>query len=508
MGNVDKLERRMYQELIVTQIIKSKRERKNIIVELDAGMGKRIISFLLTRFLYRDERMLIITPSQTSLKDTVSTFKDLGISANDLGYITANTPSRLREKFLSKKRIVIATPISLANILRRKPDLLADFSLIIINEIDKVVRRVAETDEFSHDKEISTAKELTSRKIDRIRRIRLVYPWNELKKYFSSKTCLVGMSGTLRDKHILRLSNGEISFVPELETLINSLFPRDKPLTVLTMDTLIQRTDAGRYIVRNITIVKKIGVIDNKIQALDSILTNEIRNIGRKIMDRYKEMFVEKNIEKLEKGLPLIPDTDFQKRKYLRLALVRRFIFASLPEHYSRFLKKRSIRSLIERSLGISINEAIPEESTKIRKIVEIATSWTLSGRKITVLCSFIRVAEKLYHELKARGIKAYLLTGKTPNKGEILERFKKLSDAAVLIMTPVGERDIDLSQIDLIIVHDVISTVKTMYQRIKRGRRCLVSIIYYRGTQEEKKVHVLLDRMKKLYPWSLKVES
>ncbi len=507
MGDVEKLERRMYQELIIGQILKSKHEGKNLIIELDAGMGKRIISFMLTHSLKPSERILIITPSQTSLRDTVSTFKALGIPSKDLGYITSGVPKKLKEKFLREKRVVVATPISLANILRLNPNALKTFSVIIINEIDKVVRRVAETAAVPHGEELATAKELSKIRGEPKRRVRLVYPWTELKKHFPKEACLVGMSGTLRDKHILRMENGEISFVPELDTLIDALFPKDKTLNIITMDSLIHRTDAGRYLIRNITIVRSISVNDPKIQALDSVITNEIKEAGRKLMERYREMFTEKNIEKLEKGLALIPDDDFLKIKYLRLALVRRFLFASIPDHYSKFLRRKSIKSLIEKTLNERIDNVVPEKSSKISKIIEITAKWLSSGRKITVLCSFIRVAMKLYGELNSMGFKTYMITGQTLNKGEILEKFKGTDSPAVLIMTPVGERDIDLSQIDLILVHDIISTVKTMYQRIKRGRRCFVGILYYKNTFEEKKVKILLERMKKLYPWSLKIE-
>ncbi|MHA1676142.1 MAG: hypothetical protein ACTSU6_03080, partial [Candidatus Njordarchaeales archaeon] len=59
----------------------------------------------------------------------------------------------------------------------------------------------------------------------------------------------------------------------------------------------------------------------------------------------------------------------------------------------------------------------------------------------------------------------------------------------------------------DLVLVHDVVNTVKTMYQRFKRGRRSFVLILVYKDTFEEIKVKKLLDRMQKLYPWSISIE-
>jgi len=506
------IERRKYQELIISEILKGKREGRNLIIELDAGMGKRIVSYLLTKTLPREERILIITPSQASLRDTYSTFQTLykrsGMNVDEIGYISAGVPAQVKRKLLETKRVIIATPISLVNVLRKNPTLLRDFSIILINEVDKAVRRAAEVEEEGEEIRISTAKELSKVKRKVVKRVRLTYPWNELKKFFPPNACIIGMSGTLRDKHIVRDISGEVVFMPELETLMDALFPKEKPLNIITMDYLIQRTDADRYIIRNITIIRKIPVEDERIEKIVNAISEEIERTGERIITKYGKMFTEKNIEKLERGLPLIPDTDFLKIKYLRLALVRRFVLASIPEHYRRFLKRKSIKNLLEKKTGEKLDDLIPEKSSKVEKILEIARNWIELGKKVTILTSFIRVAEKLKRELEKLGLRVFLITGKTLYKGKILSEFKSSKDPAVLVMTPVGERDIDLSDVELIIVHDVISTVKTMYQRFKRGRRCFVSVLYYKNTFEEKKVNKLLDRMKKYYPWSLKVEN
>lgn len=505
------IERRQYQMKIVSEILKAKREGKNLIVELDAGLGKRIIAYLLTKILPRNERILIITPSQASLRDTVSTFislyKEENANPNEIGYVTAGTPSWMKRRTLKEKRVVIATPISLANVLRKNPSLIENFSLIVINEIDKVVRRVAEKAEEEEDIHIETAKSLIKMPINRKRRIRLTYPWNELKKMFPQKACLVGMSGTLRDKHVIRDTGGYVEFKPEIETLIEALFPREKPLEIITMDALIRRTDAYRYIIRNLTIVRKIGVKDEKISSIVNIITDEIYKTGEKIAEKYKSLFKEKEIETVEKAITLIPETDPYKIKFLRLALVRRFVLASIPSHYKRFLMKRSIRRLLEEKTGRKLEELIPDKSSKIDKIIEISKEWSKLGKKITILTSFIIVANEIKKRLEEEGLRAFLITGRIREKGTVLEDFKKHQEPAILVMTPVGERDIDLADVELIIVHDIISTVKTMYQRFKRGRRCIVAVLYYQGTFEEKKVNKLLDRMKRSYPWSLQVE-
>jgi ERCC4-related helicase len=129
------------------------------------------------------------------------------------------------------------------------------------------------------------------------------------------------------------------------------------------------------------------------------------------------------------------------------------------------------------------------------------------TNSKAVVLCSYIDTAKGLLNTIEASKVKAFLITGQVRNKGNILTEFKEYTGKAVLIMTSVGERDIDLPQAKLLIVYDSINTTKTMYQRMKRTRGGLVLCLYYKNTFEEKKVSRLLQDIKKRYPWSSVIE-
>ncbi|MHA1615917.1 MAG: DEAD/DEAH box helicase [Candidatus Njordarchaeales archaeon] len=504
------IEKRLYQARIVAAISYALKNNRNLLVELDAGLGKRIISYLLSKHL-RNERILIITPSQASLRDTVNTFLELykaeGLNKDELGWITAGVPSFMRRKILEKKRVVIATPISLANVLRKHPHLINNFELIIINEIDKVVRRVSEEAEESEEVILESAKTFSPDRVKALRKLRLTYPWNELCKLFPKDACIVGMSGTLRDQHLIRTKEGVV-LKPEIDTIIENFFPKNKELDIITMDDLIRRTDAGLYVVRNLTVIKRVKVSDEKVERILDALTQEIDKTAEKIIGRYPDTFREKNIENVEKAITILPENDLLRIKMLRLALVRKFVEASIPSHYRKFLYRRGIRRIIERITGEKLENLIPEESSKINKIVEIMKDWISRGEKVVILTSYIRVAERIRETITKEGFgNVFLITGRTFNKGEVLSSFKNINEPAILIMTPVGERDIDLSDVGIIIVHDIISTVKTMYQRIKRGRRCFVIILHY-GGHEEKKVLKLLERMQRKYPWSIRIHA
>ncbi|MHA1596297.1 MAG: hypothetical protein ACTSWV_01485, partial [Candidatus Asgardarchaeia archaeon] len=114
-----------------------------------------------------------------------------------------------------------------------------------------------------------------------------------------------------------------------------------------------------------------------------------------------------------------------------------------------------------------------------------------------------LRVIKDFMEEV---GVKTFLLTGEVIDKGTILREFKGSRGPSALMMSPVGERDLDLSGVDSLIVMDTINTVKTMYQRMKRIRGGNVIILYYGNTSEESKVKRLLREMKKKYGWSIRI--
>jgi ERCC4-related helicase len=97
-------------------------------------------------------------------------------------------------------------------------------------------------------------------------------------------------------------------------------------------------------------------------------------------------------------------------------------------------------------------------------------------------------------------------ITGASADKADVLKRFKQDAEQRVLVMSPVGERDLDIPQADVMVVCDTINTTKTMYQKFKRTRGGLVLLLAYAGTSEERKVRRVLQGVLDKYPWSTAV--
>jgi len=141
-----------------------------------------------------------------------------------------------------------------------------------------------------------------------------------------------------------------------------------------------------------------------------------------------------------------------------------------------------------------------------VKKIIKIVQNQPNSSKTV-ILCSYLDTAHLLKGLIEKKKISTFLVTGEVRNKGMVLNEFKKFPLKSVLVMTSVGERDIDLPEARLLIIYDTINTVKTMYQRMKRTRGGEVFCLFYEGTFEERKVKRILQEIAKNYPWSSIIE-
>lgn len=493
-----KLERRGYQLWLLAVVARAKNENKNAIVELDAGMGKRIISYLICRMM-SNENILIITPSRASVWDMALTFKELSGNDDWFGVISGGMHKWLKLRNLSEKRVIITTPISLLRVLEKNPNVARRFGIVIINEVDKIVRRIPHI-----------VRNMNRCLEEEKRGGVLVYPWSHLRKYLAENACWVGMSGTLRDEHIILEKNG-LRIRSELETVAEIFFPK-KPLIIVTMDQLIEKTDAKSFIIKNLTIIRPVGIKDSNVKVLVDSITSEIEEVIDKIREYYSKLYPPedtpmKQREKIQRAISLLSPTNPLKIKFLKLALARRHIFASPPRVYVKFLSKPMFRRIVQKYSEKSLEDIIPQKSSKIESISRICKEWISLKNNIIIVSSYVRTALYIRKVLEKTCPNAniLLLTGRTYNKKRVIKDFKEKSPS-ILILTPVAERDLDFPEASLVIIHDIISTIKSMYQRIKRARRSMVMILYYADTYEEKKVNILLSRMIKKYPWSIRI--
>ncbi|MFW9975942.1 MAG: helicase-related protein [Candidatus Thorarchaeota archaeon] len=459
---------RGYQTHILEEL--GKNRGVPLLLELDCGLGKRFITHQLVAKKFPEAKIIIIVHSSSSLAETVDYLRsEYGGLEDDLGELSSRVSSGRRVRTLQEKRVIVATPQVLAGIYEKNPSLLEPFEIVLINEVDTLVRRTGS-------------------------RTALVFPWSSLLIHLEGKW-LIGMSGTLRDDHAV-FTNEQVEIRRELDTL--KQFFIDAKL--ITMDDLYG-TDVEEYLEPTFLTISKVN--DSKIRTISKILDELIRNtrtdIMNELVDNDNLHLVDGDARRVHLMLERLPINDDLKGQYSGLLMLRKYVYAMPPKQFLRMFHGKYVKHYFNVS---DLRKTLPALSSKVSRVLEIA----IRHQKTVVLTSYLEMVAQVQDVLEKAGLSVLTITGKIQNKGDVLREFRDDEDTQVLIMSPVGERDLDIPQADVMIVCDTINTSKTMYQKFKRTRGGLVTILAYAGTSEERKVSRLLARVLERYPWSTAV--
>ncbi|MHA1169133.1 MAG: helicase-related protein [Candidatus Hodarchaeales archaeon] len=460
------IEERKYQSKILTLVDENIQQGKNIVIELDCGMGKRILMYLLLD-KHPDKNIMVILQSTASLLETRDYFQKLGLK--NVVTISSKISGRYRQKLLAESKIVLSTPQSLENTLKKIDSTTASrFDFLIINEIDLLVRR--------------TAYGRT-----------MVFPYNSLLPRFSNAT-VIGLSGTLRDSHLLvNIDNAEI--VKEIDTLSAGL----KNMKVISMEEILTDTDFNEYV--SLTRIIKFPVIDKKVseflQGLDMIIKQKREEIKEDLSENEPDFMASIPGGSIDIMIDRLPVDEKIKNNYLSLLMIRKYLVSMIPSQAKRFLYR--VKELDKEKI-----RDLPLIPARINVIIELIEKQ--DETRAVILCSYIKTAESICDELERNGYSSFLITGQVSKKNEVLNQFRSCQKPCGLVMTSVGERDLDIQEAKLLIIYDTINTIKTMYQRLKRTRGGTVVFLYYPETSEERKVSRLMYGIKKKYPWTVEV--
>lgn len=455
------IESREYQSFIIERISSLIDENQSVILELDCGMGKRVLMYRLLTEVFNKNKVVIFLQTHSSLEETAIYLEKEYGGIDKLAAIKSGTNADYRKYIIENNRVILSLPTVFSNTLKKYPELANDIEIVIINEVDQIVRRVSQ------------------------RRV-LCVPWNILLPTLENSK-VIGMSGTLRDDHIV-LDDNQLKLRNELKTLLEFI-PKSSTITIEDfMDTDIKEFIQDTEVHIN-------PVKDKKTAAIINMISEQIKAVREEIIKEVGETSP-KDLAKLKKDffntLPLIAVETELVEKLNRLLLLRKYVYSMPASSYRNYL----FRYDFERKENVDL----PEVSGKELEIIKIAKNY----QKVTVLCSFLSTVDSLSELLKKEGFEIFIVTGRIKNKGEILDNFKKTEKQAALILSPVGERDIDLPQTEVIIVYDLVNSPKTVYQKMKRGRGGKVILLFYDQTSEKQKVKNVVNNIAVRYPWSL----
>ena len=459
---------RGYQTYILDRV--SELTATPVLLELDCGLGKRFITHQIVAQRFPDTGILIIVHSSSSLVETIDYLKgEYGGLEDELGELSSRVQSGRRIYDLHEKRVIVTTPQVLTTMFQKEPSLFDRFQIVLINEVDTLIRR-------------GSGKSA------------LVFPWPTLLPYLKGKW-IIGMSGTLRDDHAV-FTKEQIEIRDELTTL-REYIPGAE---LITMEDLYD-TDVEDFIEPTFLAVST--VTDSKIHSISRILDELIRDTRNEIMN---ELEAEGNLEmvagdsrRVHLLLERLPVTEELKGRYSGLLMLRKYIYAMPPKQFLRMFHGDYLKHYF--NIG-DLRRTLPSVSAKTTRVLKIA----IEHNKTLVLTSYLEMVSQVKDVLKKAGLSVLTLTGQTRDKGEILRSFREDTGQSVLVMSPVGERDLDIPHAEVMVVCDSINTTKTMYQKFKRTRGGLVVLLAYSGTSEERKIQKLVERILTRYPWSTAV--
>jgi ERCC4-related helicase len=431
--------------------------KANPILELDCGLGKRFITHQLVTKRFPKLRFVVVTNSTGSHAQTVDYFRKVyGDTEDEVGDLR-RAPYYLRKQILEEKRIIITTAQVLANVLSKHRSLISGLDALIINEVDTIVRKLG--DERN-----------------------LVRPWNTLLLRDFKDKWIIGMTGTLWDEHVIQ-SGTRIQKQKDIDTLLKQI-PRS---TVLLMEDFMD-SDIQEYVEpTQIEIVHVEGGLIKTVLVIIELMISDLR-------PRIKGFVPDATTSTMHLD-NRIPSNI--RRRYSWLLFLRKFVYARPPRNYLKYLNNRFFKEHLNYNV---LRRKISKTSPKVGEAVQIA----LDSYKSVILCSYLDMVGDIEEGFFGTGIEVFKITGQVSDKGEVLRDFRNIESKAVLIMSPVGERDLDIPEADMMVVCDAINTSKTMYQRIKRTRGGRVVFLAYEGTSEVRKIELLIERIMKNYPWSI----
>ncbi len=144
-------------------------------------------------------------------------------------------------------------------------------------------------------------------------------------------------------------------------------------------------------------------------------------------------------------------------------------IYVTLTEDEKRKLarelalaKGEEERKAIERRYALQASE-------KVQRILEIVSKER--DRKIIIFTEYLDQAESIYKALKEAGFRVALLTGKTKNRYEIFESFRR-GEVNVIVTTRVLDEGVDVPDADVAIIASGTGSKRQMAQRVGRVLR------------------------------------
>ncbi len=477
------IELRDYQENILNTA-----RSKNTLVVLPTGIGKTFIAVMLAAErlqAFPDSKALILAPTKPLAAQHQKVFQNVfNIPEDKIILLTGHIPAEKRKEFYEAARIISATPQTVQNDLRSGTADLSDFSLLIVDECHRSVKKYA-------------------------------YP--EVAKAYRGKSL---------HPRILALTASPSSDESKIREICTSLFidaveiRSEKDSDVLTymkdIDIETVRVDLSnnlKKIQENLKIALKARLQNLKKFHIHIYRKKDLLELQKKIIGKLAK-------EKKPIYFRLISLATEALKIWHALELLETQSIAALKEYLGKLKETKSGQRLLKdeniKNVIFSLIE-IKEEHPKMEKLKEVVAEHS-PNKKIIVFSHYRDNIKKIFEEMKSvAGCKPVVLIGQSGETGlsqkEQAEVIRDYESGAYncLITSPIGEEGLHLASADLAIFYDSVpSEIRTIQRRGRVGRTKVGKIIilltrrtrdeayYYTAMRKESKMKTLLKNMQK----------
>jgi len=484
--NKNGIEPRTYQINIVRSILNG----KNTLVILPTGLGKTLIAALaIANTLYNGKKAIILSPTKPLSEQHQKTLQDLLlIEKEKIMLITGVSAASKRMQLESDAKVIVATPQTIANDIKKERLNLDDIGIIIFDECHKAIGKYAYT-----------------------------YVADVCSEHGIQIIGLTASPGSKKEK---------------IEALVSTLNIQQIEIRIFS------DPDVERYVMKKdifYVYVEKNREINEILSLLKPHIDQHLEILYNHGLSPYKyfEHMPKGKLLEIGNEIKKIQAKNYRFMSFFNyiyvLDLVHAYDLVATEGFYpfvnyieslrNREKKSRAINSILSNNAVISAEwiarNALEKgiEHPKMFKLIDIIKN-NYANKRIMIFAQYRSTIKKLEELLNAHGIPSRGFVGKKEGitlqqQQETINDFRN-GKFNVLIATSIGEEGLDIPNVDLVIFYEPIpSEIRNIQRKGRTGRLHFGEVIILITKDTKDETYNIIARMKekKMYDLVLKIQ-
>jgi ERCC4-related helicase len=453
------VEPRKYQQ----DIAKSVLEKGSSLVVLPTGLGKTILALLvIDEVLAKGKKVLFLSPTKPLAEQHARKMREsLQMPAENIVLLTGETAADKRGGEWQKAIIIVATPQTVENDLKKGTGSLEDYGLCIFDEAHRTVGKYAYT-----------------------------FVAEECKKKGVKALGLTASPGADRKKIEAIMATLEIENVEMRNEVDEDVAPYVKPLEARWIEVELPAAYKELLVPLEELIEKRMKTM----RKLGYLFPNAKR-VGKGVLMQVQARILrEKDSWRKFRALSL--HATLMNLLHAHELLETQGI-STFKEFFKRMEDRRERSKAVQGILeDVKIQEmlakaaSVNEEHPKLKLLRGLVAD---RGRTYIVFVQYRDQVKKIVEVLKAAGVNARLFLGKKEgitqkSQQQTIEAFRK-GEFNVLVASSIGEEGLDIPSVDCVIFYEpVASEIRSIQRRGRAGRAKAGEVIFLiaKGTKDE----------------------